>query len=81
MKDVIYKEALSNDNKVKVGILIYVGPEDPVSHLNSAVHNYVRREGYNEYIDANMDNPWVRVIIKGLNEIEPVEFDPQIHHL
>jgi hypothetical protein len=81
MKGVIYQEAVTPNKKVKVGILIYTGAGDPVKHLNEAVHNYVRNEGYNEFIDANMDNPWVRVIIKGMNEMEKVEFIPEIHHL
>jgi hypothetical protein len=81
MKDIIYQEAISPNTKVKVGILIYTGAGDPVKHLNEAVHKYVRHEGYNEFIDANMDNPWVRVIIKGINDMEQVEFDPEIHYL
>ncbi len=81
MKDIIYKEALSKDNKVKVGILIYVGSGDPVKNLNTAVGFYAGYEGYNEYIDANMDNPWVRVIIKGINDLDEAEFNPEIHHL
>jgi hypothetical protein len=81
MKDIIYQEAETNNKKIKVGILIYVGSGDPVKPLNEAVHLYVRNEGYNEFIDANMDNPWIRVIIKGINDMEQVEFDPEIHHL
>lgn len=81
MKDVIYQEAATANARVKVGILIYKGAGDPVKNLNEAVHKFVRHEGYNEFIDANMDNPWVRVIIKGINEMEQVQFDPEIHHL
>jgi hypothetical protein len=81
MKDVIYQEAETKNKRVKVGILSYTGSGDPVRHLNDAVIHYVNHEGYNEFIDANMDNPWVRVIIKGINDMEPVEFNPAIHHL
>jgi hypothetical protein len=81
MKDVIYQEAATTNQKVKVGILIYTGAGDPVKHLNEAVHLYVGNEGYNEFIDANMDNPWVRVIIKGINDMDQQEFNPAIHHL
>ena len=76
MKDVIYQETINN--KVKVGIFVYTGAGDPVYHLDKAIDNYVRYENYNEFIDANMDNPWVRVIIQGLNEMEKVEFKPEI---
>ena len=81
MKDIIYQEAKTTNEKVKVGILIYTGSGDPVKHLNAAVQQYVGYEAYNEFIDANMDNPWVRVIIKGINEIDKVEFNSKIHHL
>jgi hypothetical protein len=81
MKDVIYQEAETTNRKVKVGILIYTGTRDPVKNLNEAVHQYTGNEGYNEFIDANMDNPWVRVIIKGINDMEQVEFDPAVQHL
>ena len=81
MKDIILQEAKTTDEHVKVGILIYSGDGDPVKHLNDAVSQYVRKEGYNEFIDANMDNPWVRVIVKGINDIPQKEFDPNKQHL
>jgi hypothetical protein len=81
MKDIIYQELETTNKKIKVGILIYTGAGDPIKHLNKAVEIYTHNEGYNEFIDANMDNPWVRVIIKGINEIEQVEFDPKVHQL
>ena len=81
MKDIIYQEAETPDKKMKVGILFYNGEGDPVKNLNEAVHLYVNHQGYNEFIDSNMDNPWVRVIIKGINDMEPVEFNPEINHL
>jgi hypothetical protein len=81
MKDIIYQDVETTNKKVKVGILIYTGSGDPVKHLNEAVGLYVHNEGYNEFIDANMDNPWVRIIVKGINDVEPIEFDPKIHQL
>ncbi|MGV3598237.1 MAG: hypothetical protein ACO1PI_10245 [Bacteroidota bacterium] len=81
MKDVIYQEIETINGEVRVGILIYNGTGDPVKILNHAVSLYVRDESYNEFIDANMDNPWVRVIIKGINDIEQSEFNPENHHL
>ena len=81
MKDIIYQEVETTNKKVKVGILIYTGVGDPVKNLNEAVSQYVGLVGYNEFIDANMDNPWVRVIIKGINDVDQIPFDPKIHHL
>jgi len=81
MKDVIYQGLETSNHGVQVGILMYKGSGDPVKHLNEAVHEYVKTEGYNEFIDANMDNPWIRVIVKGINNIPQTEFNPTIHHL
>ena len=81
MKDIIYQDAETSDNKVRIGILMYVGSGDPVRLLNEAVSLYVRDKGYNEFIDANMDNPWIRVIIKGINNMNQEPFDPAKHHL
>ena len=76
MKDVIYQELKSKNDAIRVGILMYVGTGDPIKNLNEAVQYYAGHEGYNEFIDANMDNPWVRVIVKGINSMEQVEFSP-----
>lgn len=81
VENVIYQEAETTNKNVKVGILIYTGVGDPVKHLNDAVHYYVGTNFYNEFIDANMDNPWVRVIIKGINDIGQEPFDSEKHHL
>jgi hypothetical protein len=81
MKDIIYQEVEAPNKKVKVGILMYTGSGDPSVHLRDAVSRFVGKEGYNEFIDANMDNPWIRVIIKGINEMEQKEFDPESIHL
>ena len=50
--------------------------ENPIAHMNTAVHQYVEREPYNEFVEIQMDNPWVRVIISGINELE---FEPFIN--
>jgi hypothetical protein len=81
MKDVVYQELETANKKTKVAILMYTGEGDPVRHLNEAVAKYVRHELYNEFIDANMNNPWVRVIIKGINDVDQVEFRPETSHL
>jgi archaellum component FlaG (FlaF/FlaG flagellin family) len=81
MDKIIYQEAYTTDTRVRIGILMYVGSGDPVRKLNEAVSLYVKNEGYNEFIDANMDNPWIRVIIKGINDMEQQPFNPEIHHL
>ena len=78
---IIIEEASYNGKKGKVGILVYSGAGDPTPHLDEVVSFYTEGQGYNEFIDANMDNPWVRVIIKGINDMKKTEFDPKIHKL
>jgi hypothetical protein len=81
MKDIVIQQAEYNGGKGKIGILMYVGSGDPVPHLDAAVHSYVRNQSYNEYIDANMDNPWIRIIVKGINEMDQTPFNPNTHWL
>ena len=79
VKDVEVQELKGKDG-LKLAIMIYNGSGDPVIALDNAVKQYVRKiedkcpscgakkyeeEKYNEFIDANMDNPWVRIIMIG----------------
>lgn len=66
IKDIIYQETITTDGKLKIGVFTYNGVGDPVKHLDDAVYDYVGDKPFNEFIDADMDNPWVRVIIFGL---------------
>ncbi len=43
--------------------------EDPASYMDGVVEDYVKNRAYNEFIETNLDLPWVRVIIEGINEI------------
>jgi hypothetical protein len=62
-----------NTNGVKRGKVAVlrggIGAENPVSYMNKAVSKYVKGAMYNEFIEIHMDNPWVRVIISGINEL------------
>lgn len=81
MEDIIFKEVKTNSDKQKVAILIYNGTGDPVQNLDQAVNLYVKNEDYSEFIDANMDNTRIRVIVKGINEMEKEPFNPVEHQL
>lgn len=59
---------LSNNGK-RVFILTFSGEGDPVKALDYKIElltTFIGRKDYHEFIDMNMDNPWVRVIIYGL---------------
>jgi hypothetical protein len=72
---------LTHGRKGQVAVLIYAGEDDPVAKLDWAVSEYVGHVGHNQFIDINMDNPWVRVIISGINEMNQEDFDPSKHKL
>ncbi|MBQ6277116.1 MAG: hypothetical protein IJK62_10505 [Bacteroidales bacterium] len=54
---------------------------NPKLFMDDVVSNYVNGEIYNEFIEIFLDNPYVRVIITGINEIEFKEFDGKTHLL
>lgn len=41
----------------------------PNEYLDSAVMDLVEDHMFNEYVDAEGDNPWIRIVIMGLNEL------------
>jgi len=51
--------------------------DNPTQYMNDAVSKYVQHTGYNEFIEINMDNPWVRVIVKDINELKFEDFVDQ----
>ena len=84
IKDVVINEALYNldgNKKAKLAVLIYSGKGDPKRVLNEAVHVYVYGQSYHELIDANLDNPWMRVILSEINEMHQEPFDQEHHRL
>jgi len=48
----------------KIAIFRYNGDNDPVRHLDDAIRVYTDscKYSYTEFIDMNMDNPWVRIV-------------------
>jgi hypothetical protein len=66
-EDITTKELDCGDD-TKMLVIYYNGSGDPVKHLDKAVSQYViKSENYREFIDADMDNPWVRIVVKGKN--------------
>jgi hypothetical protein len=49
----------------RVAILTYIGDGDPCRLLDKTIQEYTHGKNYKEFIDMNMDNPWVRTIIFG----------------
>lgn len=61
--------------KKRVGTLAILrgglGTDNPSAAMSAAVTQYVANSGlgYNEFVEIHLDNPWVRVIITGINEV------------
>jgi hypothetical protein len=43
--------------------------ENPKQYMDYVVATFVADTMYNEYIDANLDNPWLRIIIQDINDL------------
>ena len=83
MKDIrinISKYPTKNGEGI-IAILMYNGKGDPKIALDNAVREFVKDESYLEMIDANLDNPWTRVILTKINDIEQKKFNPEKHNL
>ncbi len=72
---------LKQGGKGKVAIFLHSGEGDPVIELDAAVNKYVGHEQASQFIDINMDNPWVTVVISHINEMTQEDFNPLKHHL
>lgn len=43
--------------------------DNPTDYMDNAVSVLVKHELYNEFIESYLDNPWIRIIIFGFNNI------------
>ena len=81
----IYEQTLfnhdENGNTIEVGKVAIlkggIGSINPKSILDNAVSEYVKYNTYNQFVEIHLDNPWVRVVVKGINEVQYESFDNQ----
>jgi len=69
----VFMHSPVNDTYTKIAIFNYTGSGDPVIHIDTAIEQYTsgfKRYEYNEFVDMNMDNPWVRIITIPLEKDE-----------
>lgn len=57
-----------------ITVFIYTGISNPKIILDEAIRIYTDSEGYHELIDANLDNPWMRVIMSDINKMTQRKF-------
>jgi hypothetical protein len=75
---VTIKEVYSGEFEVFVHFN-YIGDNDPVHFIDRSLSEYITnlsdlRFEYKEFVDANMDNPWERIVlIKFVDKIDTRE--------
>ena len=74
MDDVqLFEQKIFDLNGQEVGkIAILVGglrSENPKEYMDMAVNNYVGREMHNQFIEIFLDNPWTRIVTRGLDSM------------
>ena len=80
-KGLIHEQPLDNGNG---GLAILVGgfgEDSPKGFMDNIVKEYVGGTPYNDFIDISLSNPYVRIVTKGINDINFEEFDPAVHSL
>lgn len=62
---------IHNGRKVAFITILVGGLNDsnPKAYMDYVVSDFVNGRMYNEYIDANLDNPWLRIIIEDINDL------------
>lgn len=57
------------------------GLNKPKSYMDGVVSEYVGHVLHNEFIEIFLDNPYVRVIVTGINDFNYEVFNTEKHHL
>lgn len=63
----IYEQELNDDGKLAI-IIGGLNSDKPKEYLDKVVEKYVSGKTYNEFIDSHLNNPWIRVVITGIND-------------
>lgn len=78
LEDRIFEYPIELKSGKKLYLAILIGgltSDNPTQYMNDKVSEYIKGELYNEYIDVNLDNPWVRVIITDINNLTEQDFE------
>ena len=73
----IFEQKLDDGNGTITILLGGMNEPNPKAYMDGTVSKYVTGELYNEFIEIFLDNPYVRVIISGINEIKFVKYNNQ----
>ena len=76
--DVEIKEVPVNKGKIAI---LRGGINKPKSYMDNVVSEYVGHALHNQFIEIFLDNPYVRVVVSGINDFDYQVFDTDVHHL
>ena len=72
----LYEQDLYDGNgntKGKMAVLFGgMNAQNPKAYMDNAVIDYLQKHGnplYNQFVEIHMDNPWLRIIVIGINEL------------
>ena len=54
-----------------------IGAINPKAVMDKAVSEYVTHNVYNQFVEIHLDNPWIRIVVKGINEVHYEPFNNQ----
>lgn len=62
------------EKQLETGVVLVImrgglNQPSPKNYMDAAVSEYVQHDPYNEFIEIFLDNPWIRVLIFGINEL------------
>lgn len=79
-----YDDVQIKEFRVENGGVITIlrgGLNKPKSYMDNIVSEYVGDEIHNQFIEIFLDNPYVRVIVSGINDFDYDVFDTEVFHL
>lgn len=66
-------ELNGKESNPSLAVFMYFGNENPVEVLDKAIATYVGDKDFYEFVDDNMDNPWIRVVLKEIEGFDKSE--------
>ncbi|MEI7503092.1 MAG: hypothetical protein WCJ61_07395 [Paludibacter sp.] len=74
--DLINKSTQMTEGKIAIfrGAL---DSTDPIKVMNEIISDYVGSKPHNQFIEMHLDNPWVRVLVFGINELNYDNYIPR----
>lgn len=77
----IFEQELKDNNRNKKGkiAIMYGGldNENPKEYMDKAVTEYTNGKPHSQYVDIHLDNPWFRIVLSGVNDLDFEDFNNQ----